>query len=84
MNSDAKYHDYGLEIVGVHTPEYALNTKVKNVQAGIENLGIKYPVVQDNDYAIWRAYSNRYWPRTISLIVKVNFGLFTMAKAGTR
>lgn len=58
----AKYHDYGLEIVGVHTPEYAFEHEGKNVQAGIENLGIKYPVVQDNDYAIWRAYSNRYWP----------------------
>ena len=58
----AKYRDYGLEIVGVHTPEYAFEHEAKNVQAGIENLGIKYPVVQDNDYAIWRAYSNRYWP----------------------
>ena len=47
----AKYRDYGLEIVGVHTPEYAFEHEGKNVQAGIENLGIKYPVVQDNDYA---------------------------------
>lgn len=58
----AKYHDYGLELVGVHTPEYAFEHEKKNVQAGIDNLKIRYPVVQDNNYATWKAYNNRYWP----------------------
>lgn len=58
----AKYKDAGLEIIGVHTPEYAFEHEKQNVEAGIKDLGIKYPVAQDNDYKTWRAYSNHYWP----------------------
>lgn len=58
----AKYKDAGLEIIGVHTPEYAFEHETPNVEAGIQDLGIKYPVAQDNDYQTWRAYSNHYWP----------------------
>lgn len=58
-----KYQDQGLEIVGVHTPEFEFEKKLKNVQGAVEQFGIKYPVVLDNDYATWNAYKNRYWPR---------------------
>ena len=58
-----KYKDQGLEIIGVHTPEFDFEKEADNVQAAIEKFGISYPVVQDNEYATWQAYKNRYWPR---------------------
>jgi len=56
------YKDDGLLIVGVHTPEFEFEKKYDNVVKATENLGIKYPVVQDNNYSTWTAYKNRYWP----------------------
>ena len=58
-----KYKDQGLEIVGIHTPEFEFEKKYENVSAAVEKAGIKYPVVLDNDYSTWRAYKNNYWPR---------------------
>jgi thiol-disulfide isomerase/thioredoxin len=58
-----QYNDQGLVIVGVHTPEFRHEHDLENVRAAVRELGIAWPVVQDNDYAIWRAYRNRYWPR---------------------
>ncbi|PIR89253.1 MAG: thiol-disulfide isomerase [Candidatus Harrisonbacteria bacterium CG10_big_fil_rev_8_21_14_0_10_40_38] len=58
-----KYKDQGLAIVGIHTPEFEFEKKYENVKQATENYGIDYPVVLDNDYATWRAYENRYWPR---------------------
>ena len=52
----------GLEVIGVHTPEYAFEHVPSNVAAGIERLGIRYPVALDNDYATWNAFSNQSWP----------------------
>ena len=49
-------------IVGVHTPEFPFERSASNVQTAIKRHGIKYPVAQDNDYATWNAYRNRYWP----------------------
>lgn len=59
----AKYKDQGLEIVGVHAPEFEFEKERANVQMAIEKYGITYPVVQDNNMATWAAYNNRYWPR---------------------
>jgi thiol-disulfide isomerase/thioredoxin len=58
-----KYKDQGLEIVGVHTPEFEFEKNKANVASAIAKYGIMYPVVQDNDYGTWGAYGNRYWPR---------------------
>ena len=57
------YHDRGLEIVGIHTPEFAFEHKIENVRSAMKEFGIKFPVVLDNNYATWRAYGNQYWPR---------------------
>lgn len=57
-----KYHDRGLVIVGVHTPEFAFEKEAVNVRKAIGDFGIRYPVMQDNDYATWKAYDNHYWP----------------------
>jgi thiol-disulfide isomerase/thioredoxin len=58
-----KYKDQGLVIVGVHTPEFDSERVLANVQDAVKREGIGWPVVQDNDYKIWRAYGNHYWPR---------------------
>jgi cytochrome c biogenesis protein CcdA/thiol-disulfide isomerase/thioredoxin len=59
---DKHYRKDGLVIVGVHTPEFAFEHVSSNVEGAIKRLGVRYPVVQDNDYAIWGAYANQYWP----------------------
>jgi thiol-disulfide isomerase/thioredoxin len=58
-----RYKDQGLVIVGVHTPEFAYEEQLENVQQAVKDQGIDWPVVQDNDKQIWRAYGNHYWPR---------------------
>ena len=58
----AKYRQDGLLVVGVHTPEFAFEKDRGNVERAIRDLGITYPVVMDNQYEIWNAYKNRYWP----------------------
>ena len=57
-----RYHDQGLEIVGIHTPEFAFESNISNVQAAVEKYGIRYPVVLDSNYGTWDAYGNLYWP----------------------
>ena len=57
-----KYKDQGLVVIGVHTPEFAFEKDIGNVKDAIADLKIGYPVAVDNDYAIWRAFNNRYWP----------------------
>ncbi len=58
-----KYKDQGLEIISIHTPEFAFEKVLGNVQAAVDGFGIKYPVVLDNEYGTWGAFANSYWPR---------------------
>ena len=58
-----KYHDEGLEIVGIHTPEFEFEKEYDNVLQATQQFGIEFPVVLDNDFSTWRSYKNRYWPR---------------------
>ena len=57
-----RYADHGLVIVGVHSPEFRFERNASNVQAAADEYGIEHTVALDNDYSIWRAYHNRYWP----------------------
>ena len=57
-----KYKDSGLVIIGVHTPEFPFEKDEANVRKAVRELGINYPVAMDNDYRIWRAFHNRFWP----------------------
>jgi cytochrome c biogenesis protein CcdA/thiol-disulfide isomerase/thioredoxin len=59
---DARYRKRGLVIVGVHTPEFPFERDAGNVEQAIAQNGLRYPVVQDNDYATWDAYGNQFWP----------------------
>jgi len=57
-----KYKDSGLVVIGVHTPEFPFEKDLSNVQKAVRDLGITYPVALDNNYLIWTAFGNEYWP----------------------
>lgn len=57
-----KYADKGLSIVGLHAPEFAFEEVRENVVAASDELGVTWPVAQDNDFSTWREYNNRFWP----------------------
>ncbi|WP_064705212.1 cytochrome c biogenesis protein DipZ [Rhizobium bangladeshense] len=57
-----KYADQGLVVIGVHAPEFAFEKKIDNVKKAVGDFQIRYPVAIDNDYKIWRAFENSYWP----------------------
>jgi thiol-disulfide isomerase/thioredoxin len=59
-----KYQPQGLVVVGVHTPEFPFERNTDNVRTALKRFDIRYPVAQDNRYATWDAYGNRYWPAT--------------------
>jgi thiol-disulfide isomerase/thioredoxin len=56
------YHDKGLVVIGVHTPEFAFEHVPSNVRGAVHRLGIRYAVALDNDYSTWNAFQNQYWP----------------------
>ena len=57
-----KYAAQGLVVIGVHTPEFAFEKVPDNVRRAVADLGVTYPVAMDNDFKIWRAFNNQYWP----------------------
>jgi cytochrome c biogenesis protein CcdA/thiol-disulfide isomerase/thioredoxin len=59
---DGAYRKDGLTVVGVETPEFAFEHEASNVKNAIEQFGLRYPVVQDNEMGTWNAYGNEYWP----------------------
>ena len=52
----------GLVVIGVHTPEFTFEKKLENVRRAVKQMKLDFPIAVDNDYAIWRAFDNRYWP----------------------
>lgn len=58
----AKYADKGLVVIGVHTPEYPFERLIDNVREATVRLGVKHPVAIDNQYRVWNAFTNQYWP----------------------
>ena len=58
----AQRYQQGLVVIGVHTPEFPFERNVDNVRRAVQQMRIEYPIVIDNDYAIWRAFNNQYWP----------------------
>ena len=57
-----KYRDHGLVVVGVHTPEFPFERDAENVREAAAEMRVEYPIALDPDYAVWTAFSNRYWP----------------------
>ena len=58
----AQKYRQGLVVIGVHTPEFAFESDIDNVRRAVRQMRIDYPIAIDNDYAIWRAFNNQYWP----------------------
>jgi thiol-disulfide isomerase/thioredoxin len=58
----AKYSGQGLVVIGVHTPEFSFEHNASSVRQAMQEMGITYPVATDNDYLVWRAFANHYWP----------------------
>src|SRR5581483_635376 len=56
------YRDDGLVVIGAHTPEFSFEHDIDRVRDAVKTRAIDYPVAVDNDYAIWNAFTNRYWP----------------------
>src|SRR6187200_1400939 len=56
------YAEHGLVVVGVHTPEFGVEHDVDDVRRAARDMRVGYPIAIDNDYAIWGAFGNRYWP----------------------
>jgi thiol-disulfide isomerase/thioredoxin len=57
-----KYQDHGLVVIGVHAPEFPFEHDIENVRRAVKDMRIAYPIAIDNDFAIWRGFSNHYWP----------------------
>src|SRR5881398_2726439 len=57
-----KYQDHGVVVIGVHTPEFAFEHDIENVRRAARDMRVEYPIAIDNDYAIWSAFNNQYWP----------------------
>ena len=58
----AKYKDQGLVVIGVHSPEFPFEHDLDNVRQAAKAMRVDYPIAIDNDFAVWRALSNQYWP----------------------
>ncbi|HVH86505.1 MAG TPA: thioredoxin family protein [Terriglobales bacterium] len=57
-----KYRDHGVVVIGVHSPEFPFEHDLENVRQAAKNMRVAYPIAIDNDYAIWSAFNNHYWP----------------------
>ena len=57
-----KYSGHGLVVIGVHTPEFSFEHNAGNVRRAVQEMRISYPVATDNNYGVWRAFGNYYWP----------------------
>jgi alkyl hydroperoxide reductase subunit AhpC len=66
---DDRYRQKGLTVIGVHSPEFDEERKVDHLRREVSSLGIRYPVVTDNDYQTWKAYKVEAWP-TVFLVDK--------------
>jgi thiol-disulfide isomerase/thioredoxin len=57
-----KYQEHGVVVIGVHTPEFSFEHDLENVRRAARDMRVSYPIAIDNDYAIWSAFTNHYWP----------------------
>ena len=79
-----KYKNQGLVVIGVHSPEFAFEQNVDNVRREAKDMRVDYPIAIDNDFAIWRALNNDYWPALyIWSMRKDAFGIINSARADT-
>ena len=78
-----KYHDQGLVVVGVHTPEFPFEQDIDNVRQAAKDMRVEYPIAIDSDYAVWRAFGNHYWPALYIADAQGESGTTSSARAAT-
>jgi len=59
---EEKFHDRGLQVIGIHTPEFEHEKERDRIVAKVAEFGLKHPIMIDNDFSYWRAMNNRFWP----------------------
>src|SRR5437870_1123686 len=59
---DERYRGEGLVTIGIHTPEFSFERNLDNVRPALDEMRVTYPVVVDNEYGVWNAFANHYWP----------------------
>ena len=59
---EERYRDDGLVVIGAHTPEFEFEHNVEKIRSALDQMGVRYPIAIDSDYAVWRAFDNNYWP----------------------
>jgi hypothetical protein len=57
-----RYREQGLVVIGAHTPEFRFEHDVEKIRSALEQMDVRYPIAVDNDYGVWRAFDNNYWP----------------------
>jgi len=77
------YRNDGMVVIGVHTPEFSFEHEIDRVRQAMKERGIDYPVAVDNDYAIWSAFDNHYWPACTSSTRTASSATTTSAKDAT-
>ncbi len=78
------YEKDGLEIIGIHTPEFSFEKNLDNVRAAAAQFGIKFPLVLDNDYSTWNSYGNQYWPHKYLIDIHGNIIYDHIGEGGDR
>ncbi|MGH9352951.1 MAG: redoxin family protein [Terriglobia bacterium] len=81
---DRRYRSTGLTVVGVHAPEFHFARAAGYVERAVKEMGIEYPIVLDNDYQIWQAYSNRCWPAKYLIDAKGYLRYYHFGEGGYR
>ena len=78
-----KYKDHGLVVIGVHSPEFPFEHDLDNVRRGAPRMRVAYPVAIDNDFAIWKALNNQYWPALYLVDAQGAFAITNSARVVT-
>jgi len=78
-----KYKNQGLVVIGVHAPEFAFEKNVDNVRRAAKDMRVNYPIAIDNNFAIWRALKNEYWPALYFVDAQGIFAIIISARANT-
>jgi thiol-disulfide isomerase/thioredoxin len=78
-----KYKNQGLVVIGVHAPEFAFEKNIDNVRRAAKDMKVNYPIAIDNNYAIWRALKNEYWPALYFVDAQGKFAIIILARAST-
>ena len=78
-----KYKNQGLVVIGVHTPEFEFEKNLDNVRRAAKDMKVNYPIAIDNNYAIWRAFKNEYWPALYFVDARGVFAIIISAKVNT-